>query len=88
LLYHIYPALHWTVGQLMMLLALNVAFATDPSPYEYRTLMYGLGAAYVLSLAVSTWSSWQLIELRLAGKARMILREAVIGTQCYPSTPL
>ena len=80
MLYHIYPALHWAVEQLMMLLALNVAFAKPLSVYEYRTLMYGLGAAYILSLAISTHSSWQLIELRLGGKARMILREEIIGT--------
>ena len=91
---HIYPAFHWGVTQLMVLMALNVAFEfvndedevspINPNESEqkmkFRTVMYIMSAVYVGSLMIETFAQWELHEQRLGGKARMLLRRAIVGT--------
>jgi len=83
MIYKIYPSLHWVMTQLLMLLSINLAFkdyAADENTANFRTIMYSLAGAYVVSLGLWMLASWEYIELRLGGKSKMILKKACVGT--------
>lgn len=85
LLYKTYPAVHWIICQLLMLLALNNAVDKENTitEFQYRTVIYILAAVYMTSLTLQTVASWSFFALRLGGKARKHLREAVLTTMIH-----
>jgi len=81
IIYKMYPAIHWVMTQLLMLLAINIAFKEHVNDTKmFRTVMFSLGGAYVVSLGLWMLASWEYIELRLGGKSRMLLKKAIAGT--------
>jgi ABC-type multidrug transport system fused ATPase/permease subunit len=82
--FKIYPAIHWVMTQLLMLLSINIAYkehvVADKDQTKFRTVMFSLAGAYLVSLGIWMLASWEFIELRLGGKSRMILKKAIAGT--------
>jgi len=85
LIYRMYPAVHWIMSQLLMLLALNnaVDIKDNITAFEYRSVMYALAIIYLTSLTIQTIASWRFLALRLGGQARRHLREAVLATMLH-----
>ena len=85
LIYKLYPAVHWIMCQLLMLLALNNAVEVKDTitTFKYRGVIYILAGVYMASLTAQTIASWRFLALRLGGKARKHLREAVLATMIH-----
>lgn len=75
ILLRMWPAFGWVITQLMLLLALNVAI-----PADNTILLIQLAGAYIISTALWHISVGTFENLKLGGKARMILRRAVVST--------
>ena len=82
LFYKLYPALHWLVKQFMLFFALNMAFKkqTTISNETFRAWIYGSAACFFTSLALWSLAQQGMVELRLGGKSRKLLREQITGT--------
>jgi len=71
----IYPALSWVVNQLVILLTLKVVIPND----DMQALAIVVGV-FVVNTLIWHINMDMFEDIRLGGKARMILRRAILGT--------